>query len=192
MGRQPEPTWSTFVTRAPRLASEFGVVGLVGGGLGGAAALVRRAGLRFWALALAAGGALTLGGLALQDAQLRPTGDRGGPAEFVVWWLVVGWLMGALFGVAGAAAALATQPFVDRVAARSSHPLTKVVVGSVAWSVFWGILTALLSLLAFGVILLSLGIGGRQAIPAAAVGASLGAVLAGAQWAVLASRIAAD
>jgi hypothetical protein len=183
MKAKPEASWSTFTRQAPKLM-EFGVVGLVGGGLGGAMSLGRRTGVRFWAVAVAAGGAVTLGGLALGDAQ--------GPAELILASLVVGWLLGALLGVAGATSARAMQPVVDSVASKWSQPLSRVVMNIVLWSLFWGVFTALASVLAFGVILLSVGIGGAQTIPAIAVGASFGAVLAGAQWAIMARRIASD
>ena len=49
-------------------------------------------------LSLGAGGALTFAGVALRDASSRPSGDGGGPAVYVLTWLVVGWLTGLLLG----------------------------------------------------------------------------------------------
>src|SRR5207244_1183332 len=112
---------------------EYGVVGVVGGGLGGAVAAGRRTGLRFWALALAAGGALALGGYALREARLRPSGDAGGPVELVLAFLIVGWLLGALLGVIGAAVAQVVQPFVDSMRARFRSAVLSTAVGTILW-----------------------------------------------------------
>jgi hypothetical protein len=167
-------------TRCVRFLADWGLVGVVGGLLGGVAAGVRQdraayvPGLRFWMLSLGAGGGLTFAAVALRDASSKPSGDGGGPAVYVLTWLVVGWLAGLLLGAVGAAFARAASPAATAVLRRSTAKVVCAVLGGAVWAVFWGALVALLALLGLGVVLLSLRAGGD--IPALAVGGAGGAV----------------
>jgi hypothetical protein len=171
-------------------AASWGVFGAVGGLLGGlAVGSTRSPGVRFWMVALGAGGALTFGAIALHDAADVPPGDGGGPGGYVLTWLVVGWLAGVLMGAVGAAFARAASPVVAAVLRRtmtarpeqSARGIGAAVAG-VVWAAFWGVLVALLAVLAVAVVLLSVRAGGTG--PALAVGGTCGCVFFGLRYAL--------
>jgi hypothetical protein len=170
------------------LLADAGLLGAVGGLLGGIAAGKRAAdgrgmtlGIRFWMVAVGAGGALTFGTVALRDAPSVPTSESGGPAAHVLVWLTVGWLAGVLLGAVGAAFAQVAAPLVAlpirKATVGRQGNTTRVlgaVVGGTAWAGFWAVLVALLVLLGLGVVLLSVRIGADG--PALAVGGTCGCV----------------
>ncbi len=186
-----------FKRTAPGLLADAGLLGAVGGLLGGIAAGRRAAsgtaltpGTRFWMVALGAGGASTLGAFALRDAPSVPTGESGGPAAHVVIFLVVGWLAGVLLGAVGAAFAQAASPGMTasiRKVTTGRPPKAALILGAVlggaAWSVFWGVLVALLVLLALGIVPLSVRVGGEG--PALAVGGTFGCVFFGLRYVLI-------
>jgi hypothetical protein len=180
LGARPTTDSLSSFTRCVRFLADWGLVGVVGGVLGGVAVALRPdrgayvPGLRFWMLSLGAGGALTFGAVALRDASARPSGAGGGPAVYVLTWLVVGWLTGLLLGAVGAAFARAASSAATAALRRTTAKVVGAVLGGAAWAVFWGVLVALLALLGLGVVLLSLRAGGD--VPALAVGGACGAV----------------
>jgi hypothetical protein len=171
-------------------AASWGVFGAVGGLLGGlAVGSTRSPGVRFWMVALGAGGALTFGAIAVRDTDTVLSGDGGGPAGYVLTWLVVGWLAGVLMGAVGAAFARAASPAVAAVLRQmtggqpdQSARLVGTAVAGVAWAAFWGVLVALLAVLAVAVVLLSVRAGGTG--PALAVGGTCGCVFFGLRYAL--------
>ena len=179
-----------------RRALDWGILGTVGGLLGGIVAGLRTAdgstqipGLRFWMLALGAGGALTLGTIALRQAPSIPTSESGGPATYVLMYLLVGWMAGVLLGAVGAAFAQAASPAISGGirGATSGRPrnmamVMGVVLSGAAWAIFWAIVVALLALLALVVVMLSVRAGGS--VPALAVGAACGTVFFALRYAL--------
>ena len=172
-------------------AVSWGTLGAVGGLIGGVAAEWRRQrfapGIRFWMLALGAGGALTLGTIALRNASSVPANEGAGPAVLVLTWLIVGWLAGVLLGAVGSAFAHAATPAVtgtiDRTTTnlpRSSAHFLAAILSGATWAVLWGSFVALLALLAVGVVGLSVGTG--SAGPALAVGGTCGCVFFGLRY----------
>ncbi len=178
--------------RSLRGLPEWAVLGAIGGLLGGSAFGLRPAGvpgIRFWMLAVGTGRALTLGTVALRDAQAVPVSENGGPATHVLIWLVVGWLTGILFGAVGSAFARSVSPVMTAALrwATTGRPerqakVVGAILGGAAWAVFWGILVTLLVLLTLAVVLLSLRPGGEG--PALAVGGTCGCVFFGLRYAL--------
>jgi hypothetical protein len=186
-----------FKQMAPGLLADAGLVGAAGGLLGGIVAGRRAAdrtapipGTRFWMPALGAGGALTLGSFALRDAPSVVTSASGGPAGYVLIFLVVGWLVGVLLGAVGtpfAQTVSAVMAVALRKATTGRRPNAALVLGAVlggtVWAVFWGLVVALIMLLALGVVILSVRAGGEG--PALAVGGTCGCIFFGLRYVLL-------
>jgi hypothetical protein len=179
-GKEARPA-SAFPATARDLAS-WALFGAVGGLLGGVVAGVRSAGgdrdapgIRFWMLALGAGGALTLGAIGVREARSIPTGEDYGPAVHVLRWLIVGWLVGVLLGAVGSAFAEAATPALSvGLRLRSAKRELAAVLSGAVWAAFWAGLVVLLVLVALGVVLLSVRAGDDG--PALAVGGTCGGI----------------